>query len=55
VPEFAAIVDEADDEVAGTARDVGRRRGARQAFAASAQVAREAPEMVLELIMGILP
>jgi hypothetical protein len=55
LPEIPTVVDRPDDEVARTGPHMRRRQGVRQAFEASAAFAKDAPEMVLELIMGILP
>ncbi len=55
LPEFPAVVDEARNKAARSVRHVRRRRAVRQAFQASAEFAKGAPEMALELIMGILP
>jgi hypothetical protein len=55
LPEIPAVVDRPDYQVARTGPGMRRRRTVRQAFEASAAFAKDAPEMVLELIMGILP
>ena len=55
LPEIRPVIDRPDDEVAGAALPVRHRRAVRQAFEASAAFAKDAPELVLELILGILP
>jgi hypothetical protein len=55
LPEFPAVVDEADDDNARTARRVRRHNAIRQTLEASAEIAKDAPEMVLEFVFGILP
>ena len=55
LPEIPTVVGRLDDQIARTARQVRRRRAVRQVFEAGAEFAKDAPEIVLELITGLWP
>lgn len=55
LPEFPAVVDSAGSDFAQIARQVGRRRAIRRSGEALVEIAKAAPEIVLEFIEGILP
>jgi hypothetical protein len=55
LPDFWAVVDSANSDLAGAARHVRRRRAMRRTGEALAEFAMEAPEIVLEFIHGLLP
>jgi hypothetical protein len=54
LPEFPPVVEGADSDVARAARIV-RRRAVRRTGEALAEFAKETPELVIELIEGLLP
>lgn len=55
LPEFPAVVDTAGSDFAKIARKVRRRSEVRRTGEALAEFAKEVPEMVIELVEGLLP
>jgi hypothetical protein len=55
LPEFPAVVDTARSDFAKITGNVRRRRAVRRTGEALAEFAKEVPEMVIELIEGLLP
>jgi hypothetical protein len=55
LPEFPADVDTTGSDFAKIARNVRRRRAVRRTGEALGELAKEAPELVLEVVKGLLP